>query len=60
MDDWRKAVLTGHFTPLAACLKDPPSPWQEFFADCFAQDRMKRAQSAAEFFRRLEEILAST
>jgi len=59
IDDWRKAVLTGQFTPLAASLKDPPSSWQTFFADCFAQDRMKRPQSAADFFRRLEETLAS-
>jgi tRNA A-37 threonylcarbamoyl transferase component Bud32 len=59
-DDWRQAVLAGRFTPLAARLKDPPAPWQAFFADCFAQDRTKRPQSAAEFFRCLEETLAST
>ena len=57
-DEWRNAVLAGRFTPLAASLKDPPAPWQTFFADCFAQDRMKRPQSAADFLRRLEKTLA--
>jgi len=59
MDKWRDAVLAGQFTPLADSLKDAPAAWQAFFADCFAQDRLKRPQSAADFFRRLEKTLAS-
>jgi tRNA A-37 threonylcarbamoyl transferase component Bud32 len=59
MDKWRNAVLAGQFMPLAYSLKDAPAPWQAFFTDCFAQDRMRRPQSAADLFRRLEKTLAS-
>lgn len=54
-DKWRNALLTGQFTPISTYLKDSPASWQDFFADCFTQDRTRRPQSAAEFFRRLEK-----
>jgi hypothetical protein len=56
-DEWRASVLAGRFAPLDASLKDPPTAWEAFFADCFAKDRAKRPQSAAELFRRLEKAL---
>jgi serine/threonine-protein kinase len=58
-DDWRRAVLAGSFIPLAERLEDPPAQWQAFFAECFASDQTARPRSAAEFFRRLEDALAS-
>jgi hypothetical protein len=57
--EFRSAVVAGSFKPLAASLKDAPAHWQAFFADCFAQDRTKRPQTAADFFSRLEKTLAS-
>jgi tRNA A-37 threonylcarbamoyl transferase component Bud32 len=57
-DEWRASVLAGRFAPLGVSLKDPPAEWEAFFADCFAQDRARRPQSAAELFRRLEKALA--
>ena len=58
-DEFRNAVVAGSFKPLAASLKDAPARWQAFFADCFAQDRTKRPQTAADFFSRLKKTLAS-
>jgi len=59
-DGWRRAVLAGSFIPLAERLKDPPARRQAFFAECFAVDQTARPRSAGEFFRRLEEVLASS
>jgi len=56
-ETWRNAVLAGEFTPLDVHRNDPPASWQAFFADCFATDSLKRPQSAADFFRRLEKTL---
>jgi serine/threonine protein kinase len=58
-DEFRNAVVASRFTPLAASLRGASPSWQSFFADCFAQDRMKRPQSAADFISRLEKTLAS-
>jgi tRNA A-37 threonylcarbamoyl transferase component Bud32 len=58
-DEWRKAVIVGQFKPLAAYLTEPPDALQKFFADCFAQDRTKRPQSAACFFALLDKALGA-
>ena len=56
-ETWRNAVLAGEFTPLDAHMKETPASWRAFFVDCFATDCLKRPQSAADFFRRLEKTL---
>jgi serine/threonine-protein kinase len=56
-DEWRRAVLAGHFRPLVASLEGAPETWQAFFVDCFALDLASRPRSAADFFRRLEKAL---
>jgi eukaryotic-like serine/threonine-protein kinase len=58
VEDWKSTVLSGRFTPLTEHLKDPPSPWQTFFAGCFAVDRAKRPRSAEEFLHNLESATA--
>ena len=57
-EDWRRAVLYGSFTPLTEHMPNVSRRAQELFAHSFASDRTTRAQSAAEFFRRLEDALA--
>jgi serine/threonine-protein kinase len=57
-DKWRQLVLAGERTPLSEHLTEPPAPWEEFFARSLAADRTRRPQSAAEFFRQLEQALA--
>jgi serine/threonine protein kinase len=52
--DWRRAVLSGSFKPLSEHLDNPPEQWQTFFTRSLADDRTKRAKSAADFFRQLE------
>ena len=54
--DWRRAVLSCSFTPLAEHLKDPPAQWQAFFAGCFSTNRAERPRSAQEFLRNLESM----
>ncbi|HET6591711.1 MAG TPA: protein kinase [Xanthomonadales bacterium] len=56
-DQWRRAVLAGHCTPLGEHLADPPAVWQAFFDSCLAVDRGRRPRSAVEFFRLLEQAL---
>ena len=56
-EDWRPAVLSGAFTPLTEHLPNLSQRAQVLFAHSFARDRTERAQSAAEFFRRLEDAL---
>jgi serine/threonine-protein kinase len=56
--DWRHAVLAGRFTPLSEHLPDASPRLQMFFADSFAFDRTRRAQSAAELYQRLEDASA--
>lgn len=53
--DWRRAILSGSFTPLKAHLTVSPAGWQTFFESCFAIDRSKRPGSVAEFFRQAKE-----
>jgi serine/threonine-protein kinase len=53
--DWRRALLSGGFKPLSEYLDSPPEQWQAFFDRSFADDRTKRPQSAADFFRQLEQ-----
>jgi eukaryotic-like serine/threonine-protein kinase len=53
--DWRRAILSGSFTPLNAHLTVSHAGWQTFFESCFAIDRSKRPGSVAEFFRRAKE-----
>lgn len=58
-DEWRREVLAGQCKPLTASLEGAPEVWQAFFADCFAPDRARRPQTAAEFFKRMEKALSS-
>ena len=53
--DWRRAILSGSFTPLNAHLTVSHAGWQTFFESCFAIDRSKRPGSVAEFFRQAKE-----
>ena len=57
-DDWRRAVLSGRFTPLADNLANAPAQWQAFFEACFAADKARRPPAACDFLRRLETALA--
>jgi hypothetical protein len=52
---WRRDVMSGSFSPLSEHFENPPERWQSFFSKSFAMDPAKRAHSAAEFFRNLEE-----
>jgi eukaryotic-like serine/threonine-protein kinase len=56
-EGWRSAVLSGAATPLREHLPEVPHRAAALFVDSFAIDRTTRAQSAAEFVRRLEEAL---
>jgi eukaryotic-like serine/threonine-protein kinase len=53
--DWRRSLLSGNFAPLSESLDDPPQRWLSFFARCFAVDRARRPQSAAELFYHIEQ-----
>jgi eukaryotic-like serine/threonine-protein kinase len=53
--DWRRAILSGTFTPLDQHLENPPALWQTFFTKSFATDRNHRPRSAEEFLIQLEE-----
>jgi len=56
--EWQSAVLLGRFTPVADRLPEAPAPWQDFFAQTFAAQPDRRPSSAADFFSRLEQVLA--
>jgi eukaryotic-like serine/threonine-protein kinase len=56
--DWRRAVSYEGVTPLIEHLPNLSPRAKALFAHSFATDRTTRAQSAAEFFRHLEDALA--
>jgi len=56
--DWRRAILSGSFKSLSEHFDDVPERWQSFFTRCFAENRIKRPRSAAEFFRQLEQAFS--
>lgn len=53
--DWRRAVLSGSFTPLRKHLTNRSEAWEAFFARSFATVRTQRSRSAAEFLSQLQQ-----
>jgi serine/threonine-protein kinase len=56
LDDWRRTLLSGNFVPLENHIDAPRKEWRELFSSCFAVDRTRRPQSAAELFGRVEAV----
>lgn len=57
--EWRRAVLSGNFTPLTKHFDDSPETWQSFFERSFATDVARRPRSAAEFLRQVEQTFGA-
>ncbi len=60
VDKWRESVLAGSHTPLTEYLPHAPAAWDEFFDRMLSTDRSRRAHSADEFFRCLQQALGAT
>lgn len=59
LPDLYRAVFTGHFTPVSACLPGAPARWQQFFEGAFASAPQRRFTSAATLFSGLAQTLTS-
>ena len=57
--EWRQALISGRFTPVATHLPGAPARWQEFFACAFAPEPERRLASAAVLFAELERVIAT-
>jgi hypothetical protein len=58
VDEWRRGILSGTFTPLNKHIHDAPERWQSFFAGWFAENRTTRPLTVTEFFKQLEQTFS--